>query len=143
VTRQWPHTLAVTVVEREPVLAVPAGPGGVALVDASGFAYRTIAVAPRGVPTLRLPPGTAPAPEDPSTLAAVRVLGSLPPDLRRRVAEVRANGAFDVALALTDSRTARWGADADNPRKAAVLRALLSRPGSVYDVSSPDLAVVR
>lgn len=144
VGRGWPDTLVLTVAERAPVLAVPGpGSGGVALVDASGFAYRAVAVAPRGVPTLRLPPGTAPTPEDPSTLAAVRVLVSLPAELRRRVTEIRALGAFDVSFTLGDSRTVRWGGDADNARKAAVLRALLTRPGSTYDVSSPDLVVVR
>lgn len=144
VGRDWPHTLTVTVVEREPVLAVPgAGTDGVALVDGTGFAYRTIAVAPRGLPVLRLPPGTAPVPGDASTLAAVRVLGSLPPGLRRRVTAVRANGAFDIELTLGRDTTVRWGGDAENARKAAVLRALLTRPGSIYDVSSPDLAVVR
>jgi cell division protein FtsQ len=144
VGRDWPHTLTVTVTEREPVLAVPgAGAAGVALVDATGFAYRTIAVAPRGLPVLRLPAGAAPVPGDASTVAAVRVLGALPPDLRRRVTEVRANGAFDVELTLGGDTTVRWGGDTENARKAAVLRALLTRPGSVYDVSSPDLAVVR
>jgi cell division protein FtsQ len=36
----------------------------------------------------------------------------------------------------------RWGADADDARKAAVLAPLLTRPGSTYDVSTPDLPVV-
>lgn len=142
IDRDWPHTLVVTVAEREPVLAVP-GPGGAALVDGAGFAYRTIPVAPRGVPTLGLPPGAAPSPTDPATLAAVHVVTSLPADLRRRVLGVTGNGAFDVQLALDGDRVVRWGADADDARKAAVLRALLTRPGSTYDVSSPELAVVR
>ncbi len=44
---------------------------------------------------------------------------------------------------LTGGREVRWGADADNERKAAVLGALLTRPGTLYDVSTPQLAVVR
>ena len=142
VSRDWPATLVVRVVEREPVLATPA-PGGVLLIDVTGFGYRTLSERPPGVPTLVLPPGVLPSPDEPATRAAADVVVALPAALRADVVEVRANGRFDVAFVLTGNREVRWGADADNERKAAVLAALLSRPGTVYDVSTPDLAVVR
>lgn len=141
VRRSLPGTLVVTVSEREPVLAVT-GPNGVVLVDRTGFAYRTIPKLPAGVPLLALPAATAPSPEDPATATAVRVLSTLPDDLRRRIAQVRAGGPFDVGFLLTDGRGVRWGADAENDRKAAVLGPLLTRPGQTYDVSTPELAVV-
>jgi cell division protein FtsQ len=84
-----------------------------------------------------------PSPDEPGTRAAADVVVALPAALRNEVVEVRANGRFDVGFVLTGDREVRWGADADNERKAAVLAALLSRPGSAYDVSTPDLAVVR
>ncbi|WP_018335683.1 cell division protein FtsQ/DivIB [Actinomycetospora chiangmaiensis] len=140
VRRSLPGTVTVTVTEREPVAAVPA-PGGVGLLDGTGFVYRAMPAAPAGVPRLVLPPGVAASPTDPSTVAAVRVLQALPPALRGQVSELRATGAFDVSFVL-DGRTVRWGADTDDERKAAVLGPLLTRPGSVYDVSSPDLPVV-
>ncbi|PVZ08915.1 cell division protein FtsQ/DivIB [Actinomycetospora cinnamomea] len=142
VSRDWPGTLVVTVAEREPVLAVHA-PGGVLLVDRTGFGYRTIAERPAGVPLLMLPPGVLPSPDEAATRAAADVVVALPPALRADVLEVRAHGRFDVSFVLRGNREVRWGADADNERKAAVLSALLTRPGSVYDVSTPDLAVVR
>ncbi|WP_433781729.1 cell division protein FtsQ/DivIB [Actinomycetospora sp. CA-101289] len=142
VSRDWPGTLVVTVAEREPVLAAPA-PGGVLLVDATGFGYRTLPERPAGVPTLTLPPGVLPSPDEAGTRAAADVVVALPATLRADVLEVRANGRFDVSFVLSGSREVRWGADTDNERKAAVLAALLTRPGSVYDVSTPDLAVVR
>jgi cell division protein FtsQ len=37
----------------------------------------------------------------------------------------------------------RWGPDEEAERKASVLVALLTRPGRVYDVTSPDLPTVR
>lgn len=142
VARDWPSTVVVTVSEREPAVAVPA-PGGVALVDPTGFAYRTAGGPPAGVPLLSLPPGVAPSPDQLATRSAAEVVTALPASLRRDVTEVRATGPYDVTLVLAGGREVRWGADADNPRKAAVLAALLTRPGQTYDVSSPDLAVVR
>lgn len=142
VSRDWPGTLVVTVAEREPVLAAPT-PGGVLLVDATGFGYRTLPERPAGVPTLTLPPGVLPSPDEAGTRAAADVAVALPDALRADVLEVRAIGRFDVSFVLSGSREVRWGADADNERKAAVLSALLTRPGTVYDVSTPDLAVVR
>ena len=141
VRRALPGTVVVTVTERTPVVAVPV-PGGSALVDGSGFAYRVVATPPDGLPVLRLPPSVAPTPQDPATGTAVRVVGALPPDLAGQVAEVRATGPHDVALDLTDGREVRWGADTDDARKVAVLRALLTRPGHTYDVSAPELPVV-
>jgi cell division protein FtsQ len=142
VSRDWPGTLVVTVAEREPVLAAPT-PGGVLLVDATGFGYRTLAERPAGVPTLTLPPGVLPSPDEAGTRAAADVAVALPAALRAEVLEVRANGRFGVSFVLSGNREVRWGADTDNERKAAVLSALLTRPGTVYDVSTPDLAVVR
>ncbi|NMO93312.1 FtsQ-type POTRA domain-containing protein [Actinomycetospora sp. TBRC 11914] len=141
VRRSLPHTVTVTVTEREPVAAVPMGTG-VALVDATGFAYRTMPAPPTGIPRLVLGPGLAPSPSDPTTVAAVRVLAALPADLRSKVLELRAASPYDVSFTLDGGRTVRWGADADDARKAAVLGPLLGRPGSTYDVSTPDLPVV-
>jgi cell division protein FtsQ len=143
VARDWPGTLVVSVSEREPVLAATAPGGGFLLVDATGFGYRVMPHRPTGVPTLTLPPGVLPSPDEPGTRAAADVVVALPASLRADLVEVRAEGPYDVAFVLTNNREVRWGADADNDRKAAVLNALLTRPGSVYDVSTPDLAVVR
>jgi cell division protein FtsQ len=142
VGRRWPRTLVITVTEREPVLAVP-HEGGVVLVDATGFAYRTAPARPPGVPTFVLPGGVLPSPEEPGTRAAADVIVALPATLRADIAEVRGGGAYDVGFVLTDGRQVRWGGDVDNERKAAVLAALLTRPGALYDVSTPQLAVVR
>ena len=58
VRRSLPHTVTVTVTEREPVAAMPLG-AGVALVDGTGFAYRTMPAPPPGIPRLVLGPGLA------------------------------------------------------------------------------------
>jgi cell division protein FtsQ len=141
VRRSLPHTVTVTVTEREPVAAVPMS-AGVALVDGTGFAYRTMPAPPPGIPRLVLGPGVGASPSDPTTVAAVRVLTALPADLRSKITELRAASPYDVSFTLDGNRSVRWGADADDARKAAVLGPLLTRPGSTYDVSTPDLPVV-
>ncbi len=141
VRRSFPHTVTVSVTEREPVAAVPLG-AGVALVDGTGFAYRTMPAPPAGIPRLVLAMGVSASPSDPTTVAAVRVLAALPAGLRSKITELRAASPYDVSFSLDAGRTVRWGADTDDARKAAVLGPLLTRPGSTYDVSTPDLPVV-
>ena len=52
------------------------------------------------------------------------------------------SNVFGGSVAISGNRVVEWGSSDDTPRKAAVLIVLLSRPGTTYDVSSPDLATV-
>ena len=54
-----------------------------------------------------------------------------------------AASADDVTLMLRDGTRIVWGSAADSAAKADVLRAMLRRPGTVYDVSSPDAPAVK
>jgi cell division protein FtsQ len=138
VSRQWPSTVRITVTERDPV-GVLTRADGVHLVDSTGLDYATVAVAPAGLPQLQLP---AAAPTDPRTQAVVRVMSALPGQLRAEVSAISAATPGSVQLALANGKTVRWGSADDSARKAAVLAALMTRPGRVYDVSSPDLPTV-
>jgi cell division protein FtsQ len=145
VARSWPHTLSVTITERVPVATVDT-PDGPALVNRSGVVYRPPAATP-GRP--RLPRLDLPAARgDPATLAAVAVLTALPDAVRAQVESVSATVAVpgapgQVTLRLDGGREVRWGAADRASEKAAVLVALLTQPGHVYDVTSPDLPTVR
>jgi cell division protein FtsQ len=55
---------------------------------------------------------------------------------------VAASSPVDVTLLLADGREVRWGATDQGERKAAVLGALLTQPGQVYDVTTPDLPTI-
>jgi cell division protein FtsQ len=44
---------------------------------------------------------------------------------------------------LRDHRVVRWGSPDRSSDKARVLSALLARPGTVFDVSDPDLVYAR
>ncbi|MFP5070297.1 cell division protein FtsQ/DivIB [Pseudonocardia nantongensis] len=142
VGRSWPHTLTVTVAERTPVALVE-GPGGRRIVDVTGYPYRP-APPDAAFPVLALP---RVAPDDPATAAAVGMLQALPQPVRDQVRSVGFGpGGTTFELVLTDDRRVLWGPWSDAAavqRRAAVLGPLLTREGTVYDVSSPELATVR
>ncbi|MGI5129366.1 FtsQ-type POTRA domain-containing protein [Pseudonocardia sp. CA-107938] len=135
----WPHTVAVTVVERVPVGVVATGRGD-ALVDTTGAVYA--GEAPPGLPRFDI---SGAGPDDPATRAAVAALGDLPPSVRAELQTVDATasaGSTQVTFELTKNRRVRWGSPDRGPDKAAVLVPLLAQPGHVFDVASPDLPTV-
>lgn len=138
VSREWPSTVRIDITERDPV-GVMVERDGAHLVDDTGLDYATLAVAPTGLPRIQV---TSPTPDDPRIRAIVRVLAALPAQLRGLVGTVSAKTPGSVTLGLTHGRTIRWGNADDSARKAAVLAALMTRPGRVYDVSSPDLPTI-
>jgi cell division protein FtsQ len=147
VTRGWPHTVVVTVIERKPV-AVVGPPGRRTLVDADGVLFDTITGAP--------PPGVVPldvanpGPDDPATMAALEALVALPEDVRDGIDGATVAGPEDITLTLTDGTLVRWGGPAESGKKATVLTALLDRmadedlePAGTIDLSTPDAVVLR
>ncbi|WP_214408101.1 cell division protein FtsQ/DivIB [Pseudonocardia lacus] len=139
VRRTWPHTVSVRVVQRTPVAVVQTGVGP-ELVDATGAVFP--GPAPAGLPGLAV---AAPGPADPATLAGVGVLAALPAEVRAVVVTVTATaagGPGQVTLGLTDEREVRWGSVDRSPDKAAVIGPLLTQPGHLYDVTSPDLPTI-
>jgi cell division protein FtsQ len=138
VARSWPGTLRITVTERRGV-AVVIRDHAYWLVDPDGVVFQRLAARPR-LPLLSVPdagPGSAPA------RAALAALHALPPTLLGGVATVRAPTPEQVTLVLTDKRTVFWGGAGDSAEKAVVLAALLGRPGSYFDVSTPAVVSVR
>jgi cell division protein FtsQ len=140
VTRAWPHTLRVTVVEREPVAAVRARGTSWTLYDGTGTQLGTTTSLPAGLARLEV---THPGPTDASTRAALSVLQGLPKNLRVLVVAVRAATPEQVVLVLRDRRRAVWGGVQDGPAKAVALTALLRMKGHVFDVSSPSVVTRR
>ncbi|MEU1982634.1 FtsQ-type POTRA domain-containing protein [Nocardia sp. NPDC019395] len=138
VQRVLPSTMRVRIEERTPVLYYDS-PDGAHLLDADGVEY-AVEPAPIGVPELLTArPGTA----DTLTRAAIAVVAVLPPELAVQVESVHAESVSDISLTLRDGRTVLWGSSEDGERKSAVVLPLLTRPGSVFDVSSPSLVTVK
>jgi len=82
-------------------------------------------------------------------MAGLGVLAALPEPVRNQVqtvtvvAPVTPGAQPAVELALSGDRRVVWGSPTAEARKAAVLTALLTEKGTVYDVASPDLPTVR
>jgi cell division protein FtsQ len=147
VTRGWPDSVVVTVVERKPV-AVVGQRGQRSLVDAEGVLFDTVTGdAPDGVVPLDV---ATPGPEDPATLAGIAALSSLPAAVRKVVASAAAASADDISLTLTDGTVVRWGDASESGEKSAALVGILEQisdenlePAGTIDVSAPDAVVLR
>jgi cell division protein FtsQ len=157
VDRDWPHRLVITVTERQPVAVVAlvgAAPfgmaaqsqatqsGGAELVDAEGVAFAAVESAPAGLLPLVLG-APVPGAGDAQARAALQVWASVPFALRQLVVGIEAPSPVDVVLRLTGRRTVVWGGPGETARKVAVLRALMTRSATTYDVSTPDVPVTR
>lgn len=139
VGRSLPSTITIDVVEREPLAYFKAA-DGMRLVDRTGVPFHRVVNAPKRLPELKV---AKVAESDPATRAAMTVLAGVPEKLRSKVRAVSAATPGSVELTLSGGKLVDWG-DADQlERKAHVLAALLSQPGDVYDVSSPELPTVR
>jgi cell division protein FtsQ len=138
VSRSFPSTVEITIVERTPV-AIVSSATNVHLVDGTGLDYEVVKRAPPGLPELVV---ATVKPDDPATRAAVAVLSAIPQQLRAQVASVTAKTPGSVQLALADERTIKWGSAENSQRKAAVLAPLLTRPGKIYDVATPEFPTV-
>lgn len=132
VSRSWPDTVRIAVVEREAV-AVVEREGVVQGLDAEGVLFRTYASAPPGLPVVRVSAGT----RTEALEEAARVVAALPGDLSLRVDHLVVETIDAISLELRSGRTVVWGSAAASSSKAEVLEVLLEQKGRVYDVSVP------
>jgi cell division protein FtsQ len=139
VTRDWPHSLVVRVVERTPVAVVPQGDRFV-VVDRSGVAFRDEPSRPAGLPLARV---ARPGPADPETRAALDVLAALTPQLREALVDVTVEGLARITVRLSGGRTIVWGDATRGEDKARVATTLLGRNADTIDVSAPDVVTFR
>jgi cell division protein FtsQ len=138
VQREYPSTLRITIAERIP-LVVKDFPDGPHLFDRDGVDFAT-APPPPGLPYLDV---DNPGPADPPTRAALEVMTALRPEVVAQVSRVAAPSVASITLTLADGRTVLWGTTDRTDEKSDKLTALLTQPGRVYDVSSPDLPTVK
>ncbi|WP_375423106.1 cell division protein FtsQ/DivIB [uncultured Friedmanniella sp.] len=137
VVRDWPHTVAVSVVERRPLLAVPQ-PDGYALVDGHGVAYETSSSIPDGVLRTDADPTATPLMVQLGVVAA-----ALPEGLRGRVTRLQATSVEDITLDLSGGIVVHWGSASESPLKAQVVTALRKKAKTSIDVSAPHNPAVR
>lgn len=138
VQREYPSTLRITIAERVPIV-VKDYPDGPHLFDRDGVDFAT-APPPPGLPYIEV---DNPGPADAPTRAALEVMTALAPDVVAQVSRIAAPSVASITLTLNDGRTVVWGTTDRTDEKAEKLAALLTQPGRVYDVSSPDLPTVK
>lgn len=138
VQRSWPSTILITITERVPVVFLRA-PDGIKLVDESGYPFATVPVPPIGLPEFVVQKA---GPGDAATQAAMQVLHGLPGSLRAELLTISALGPNDVRLVLTAGREIHFGNAEQLDRKIAVAQALLTQPGKVYNVESPEAPTI-
>jgi cell division protein FtsQ len=138
VQRQYPSALRITIVERIAVV-VKDFPDGPHLFDRDGVDFATDPPPP-ALPYIEV---ENPGPTDPATIAALKVLTALRPEVAGQVGRIAAPSVSSITLTLSDGRVVIWGTTDRADEKAEKLAALLTQPGRTYDVSSPDLPTVK
>lgn len=135
VSRHWPGTVVVTVVERVAAALVPDAQG-YQVVDGGGVVFGQVAKVSSGLPVITV---SAPAKADEVVPGALAALRALPATIDRKIAAVTASDPYAITLRFTDGATVNWGGGDDAVDKARDLEALLRiRGGTHYDVSAPD-----
>lgn len=149
VSRRWPGTLGIEVVERTPVAVISAGEGSVAAVDSAGVVISLVPAEtapdlPRIAADLEVEAG-----ETQETLTrALMVVDALPPDIRSWIENVPTGVGEEASLTLdlVGTAVAELGDTTLLADKITALRAVLAgtdlRCISAIDLSVPDLPAV-
>jgi len=134
VRRGWPSTLVIEVTERIP-LALTDTPAGRFLVDASGIAYLP-APGDANFPLIS-------GPDDASRSVSILAWQSFPDWLKAEVVITNSDNPNSIWFTLTSGRKVIWGDLTKAEEKGAVLKVLRRMAGSIYDVSTPEVPVVK
>lgn len=135
VERGWPHTVLVTVKERQPV-AVALSRRGYVLVDNRGYAAGPkIKNAPKGFTVIE---GVA---STPGMASAVAILQEMPKSWK--VDSIGVSTQDSVVVHLKNGADITFGSGDNAKQKVRVAVALLANKYKVIDVSAPDAPTVR
>lgn len=131
VEREWPHTIAVRVVERTPVLGVWQ-PDGLLLLDREGVGYQTVPARPDGVVRADVDPTYTALVADVADVAA-----ALPKKLKADVESIEARSPTGITVVLDSGLRVTWGSSDESALKAEITLALLERRPQTINVSAP------
>lgn len=137
VRRGWPHTIVITVSERQAVAAVHRD-GSWWVMDRTGVLFRRTVSPDPAEPIVEVEAG--PASQTLRQVAAM--LAAIPDDLAEQTRRVTASSVDSIVVHLRDGTEVTWGSAAASAQKAAVLHALMDGAASTYDVSVPSQPAV-
>lgn len=144
VSRRWPGTLRIEVVERRPV-AWTLDSGEIRALDRHGVDFRTLRREPKDLVQVMVETYSARKRQQAleSSAAVIETLRTDDPRLLKQVRHVRVASKDSVQLELTHGRTVTWGSAAKGEQKLTVLRSLLRIKAKAYDVSAPEHPTTR
>ena len=134
VERGWPHTVLITVTERQPIAVANDGTQMVLVDDAGVAASGAIPEVPKGMLVVSGAPSTT------AMQAAVTVIAGLPKDWK--VAGVDAPTQDSVTVHLDGGVNVTFGSGVDIDQKVKVAAALMANKYTAINVSSPDAPTV-
>lgn len=138
VTRRWPHTVVITVTERQPVYFLRRADGTGSLVDRGGVAYHDVPALPQG-----LLPVTVARADDRALRDAATVVALLPAPVAERAVSLTVESVDRIVIQLQAGRQLVWGSAEQSELKGQVAVALLTVEASLYDVSAPSHPATR
>lgn len=139
VSRSWPNTVTIDVIERHAVAWINVG-GTIRGLDRFGIEFRSYSSPPKGLFEIRVSALTIANRQD-SLVEASRVIGIIKardPGLYGSIDHVNVATKDSVELALSHNRVVRWGSAARSAEKLAVLTPLLRIRARTYDVTAPE-----
>jgi cell division protein FtsQ len=144
VSRQWPRTIRVDVVERKPIAWVLSG-GEIRTLDRYGVDFRTLRSEPKDLVEVQVETWSARRRQQAlgGSAAVIELLRTDGPDLLKKVRYVQAASKDSITLVLGRNRTVTWGSEAKGEQKLRVLRSLLKIKARGYDVSAPEQPTTR
>lgn len=138
VSRSWPQSVSIEVVERQPVAVINRG-SGLQAMDEQGVLFRRYPERPKDLPLVRTEPDT----KTEALVEAGKVIGALPPDIAKRVDFVEVKTIDQISLRLRNGRVVVWGSAAQSADKADVLAVLIKKDVREIDVSVPGRPTTR
>lgn len=144
VSRKWPRTIRIDVVERKPIAWVLSA-GSIRALDRYGVDFRTLNAQPKDLVEVRIETSSARQRQQAleGSAAVVDLLRTDGADLLKKVRYVRAGSKDSITLVLGKNRTVTWGSAAKGEQKLRVLRSLLKIKARGYDVSAPEQPTTR
>lgn len=142
VLRSWPSGLRIAVEARTPVAVIPED-AGFALMDIDGVRVGRVDAPPENLPVVTIPADAADVQH--TLVAALGVLGALPPEWLTQLQDVHATTPDTVQFTLRDGTTVTWGSAEEMPLKLKVLDVLRAQNlgYTSYDVSAPRAPVAK
>ena len=144
VSRHWPRTIRIEVVERKPIGWVMSGIA-IRALDRYGVDFRSLRSEPKNLVEVQVETLDARMRQQAlvSAAAVLELLRTDDPGLLKKVRYVRVASKDSVQLVLGKNRTVTWGSAGKGQQKLTVLRSLLKIKARGYDVSAPEQPTTR